>query len=122
MASREEEKTEKIQVLLSPDDFAELTKKISREALSAGEPPVSVSSYVRNLIRRKLGQSENQDKLVSDCIADLNLSPSMKDDIQSFIQSQQDLSDDMQTIPGVVMDPVARLNYNQVDNVQRFQY
>lgn len=65
---------------------------------------------------------ENQDKLVSDCIADLNLSPSMKDDIQSFIQSQQDLSDDMQTIPGVVMDPVARLNYNQVDNVQRFQY
>jgi hypothetical protein len=61
MATREEEKTEKIQVLLSPDDFAELTKKISREALSAGEPPVSVSSYVRNLIRRKLGKSEKKD-------------------------------------------------------------
>jgi hypothetical protein len=65
---------------------------------------------------------ENQDKMVSDCISDLNLPASLKDDIKSFIQGEQDLSDDMQTIPGVVMDPVARLNYNQVDNVQRFQY
>jgi hypothetical protein len=65
---------------------------------------------------------ENQDKMVSDCINDLNISASLKDDVKSFIQGEQDLSDDMQTVPGVVMDPKARSNYNQIDSVQRFQY
>ena len=41
-----EEKTEKIQVLLSTEDLEELGKKISKQALTKGEPPVSVSHYV----------------------------------------------------------------------------
>lgn len=52
-----EDKTEKIQVLLSSEDLEELGKKISKQALSKGEPPVSVSHYVRKLIRRDLGRS-----------------------------------------------------------------
>ena len=52
-----EEKTEKIQVLLSTEDLEELGKKISKHALTTGEPPVSVSHYVRKLIRRDLGRS-----------------------------------------------------------------
>lgn len=52
-----EEKTEKIQVLLSTEDLEELGKKISKQALTKGEPPVSISHYVRKLIRRDLGRS-----------------------------------------------------------------
>jgi hypothetical protein len=56
-----EDKTEKIQVLLSTDDLEELGKKISKQALTKGEPPVSISHYVRKLIRRDLGRSADQD-------------------------------------------------------------
>jgi hypothetical protein len=52
-----EEKSEKIQVLLSIEDFEELSKKISKQALTKGDPPVSVSHYVRKLIRRDLGRA-----------------------------------------------------------------
>ena len=55
--SKGEDKTEKIQVLLSTEDLEELSKKISKKALTAGEPPVSISHYVRALIRRDLGRS-----------------------------------------------------------------
>ena len=43
--SEQSEKTEKIQVLLS------------KEALAKGEAPVSVSHYVRKLIRKNLGKT-----------------------------------------------------------------
>jgi hypothetical protein len=56
-----EDKTEKIQVLLSTDDLEELGKKISKEALTKGEPPVSISHYVRRLIRKNLGRSADED-------------------------------------------------------------
>jgi hypothetical protein len=52
-----EDKTEKIQVLLSSDDLEELSKKISKKALTKGEPPMSISHYVRDLIRRDLGRA-----------------------------------------------------------------
>lgn len=52
------EKTEKIQVLLSEEDLSDLTRKISKKALAKGEAPVSVSHYVRSLIRRDLGKTE----------------------------------------------------------------
>jgi hypothetical protein len=52
-----EEKSEKIQVLLSIEDFEELSKKISKQALTKGDPPVSVSHYVRKLIRKDLGRA-----------------------------------------------------------------
>ena len=56
-----EDKTEKIQVLLSTEDLEELGKKISKEALTKGEPPVSISHYVRRLIRKNLGRSADED-------------------------------------------------------------
>lgn len=56
-----EEKTEKIQVLLSSEDLEELSKKISKKALTQGDPPESISHYVRRLIRRDLGRSSDKD-------------------------------------------------------------
>jgi hypothetical protein len=50
------DKTEKIQVLLSSEDLEDLGKKISKRSLLTGEPPESVSHYVRNLIRKNLGK------------------------------------------------------------------
>lgn len=57
-AEEKAEKTEKIQVLLSSEDLSDLTRKISKKALAKGEAPVSVSHYVRSLIRRDLGKTE----------------------------------------------------------------
>ena len=51
------EKDEKIQVLLSGEDLSDLTRKIAKKALANGEAPVSVSHYVRSLIRKDLGKS-----------------------------------------------------------------
>lgn len=50
------DKTEKIQVLLSPEDLEDLSKKISKRAIQTGNPPESISHYVRRLIRRNLGR------------------------------------------------------------------
>jgi hypothetical protein len=55
--SAQDEKTEKIQVLLSKEDLSDLSRKLSKEALSKGEAPVSISHYVRRLIRRNLGKT-----------------------------------------------------------------
>lgn len=51
-----DEKVEKIQVLLSTEDLEDLSKKISKRSIQTGEPPESVSHYVRNLIRKNLGK------------------------------------------------------------------
>jgi hypothetical protein len=51
-----EDKTEKIQVLLSSEDLEDLGKKISKKSLLTGEPPESISHYVRRLIRKNLGK------------------------------------------------------------------
>lgn len=51
------EKDEKIQVLLSGEDLSDLTRKIAKRALANGEAPVSISHYVRSLIRKDLGKS-----------------------------------------------------------------
>lgn len=59
--SSQQEKTEKIQVLLSEEDLTDLSRKIAKSALSKGEAPVSVSHYVRKLIRRDLGKSTSND-------------------------------------------------------------
>jgi hypothetical protein len=55
--SSKQEKTEKIQVLLSRSDLNDLSKRIAKESITSGEPPVSVSHYVRKLIRRNLGKA-----------------------------------------------------------------
>lgn len=51
-----EDKTEKIQVLLSSEDLEDLGKKISKKSLLTGEPPESISHYVRRLIKKNLGK------------------------------------------------------------------
>lgn len=58
MASHED-KTEKIQVLLSSEDLEDLSKKISKRAIQTGNPPESISHYVRRLIRKNLGKPTN---------------------------------------------------------------
>lgn len=55
--ANQQEKTEKIQVLLSEEDLTDLSRKIAKKALSKGEAPVSISQYVRNLIRKDLGKT-----------------------------------------------------------------
>jgi hypothetical protein len=59
--SKHQEKSEKIQVLLSEEDLADLSRKIAKKTLSKGEVPVSISEYVRNLIRKDLGKTVEQD-------------------------------------------------------------
>jgi len=56
--ANQQEKSEKIQVLLSEEDLTDLSRKIAKKALSKGEAPVSISQYVRNLIRRDLGKTQ----------------------------------------------------------------
>lgn len=51
-----QDKTEKIQVLLSAEDLEDLGKKISKRAIQTGNPPESISHYVRRLIRKNLGK------------------------------------------------------------------
>lgn len=55
------EKTEKIQVLLSDEDLTDLARKIAKLALAEGDAPVSISQYVRNLIRKDLGKTLERD-------------------------------------------------------------
>ena len=57
MSKKSQEKTEKLQVLISEEDLTDLTRKISKEALSKGEAPISVSHYKRRLIRKNLGKT-----------------------------------------------------------------
>jgi hypothetical protein len=54
--SSKEEKTEKIQVLLTKEDLSDLARKIAKKSLAQGEAPVSISHYVGNLIRKNLGK------------------------------------------------------------------
>lgn len=64
------------------------------------------------------GFEKNQEKIVKDCMSQLGIDSSMKDDVTSFIQSIQDISDGF----SIVMDPKPVPNLNQIDNVQRFNY
>ena len=57
MSKKSQEKTEKLQDLISEEDLTDLTRKISKEALSKGEAPISVSHYIRRLIRKNLGKT-----------------------------------------------------------------
>ena len=59
--SEKAEKTEKIQVLLSDEDLTDLSRKIAKKSLAKGEAPVSISQYVRNLIRKDLGKTVSKD-------------------------------------------------------------
>lgn len=58
------------------------------------------------------------DKLTDDCMNQLNIDKSKSDAVKSYIEGLQDLSDGL----SVVMAPNAEFQYNDIDQVQRFQY
>jgi hypothetical protein len=59
--SSQQEKSEKIQVLLSEEDLTDLSRKIAKNSLAKGDAPESISHYVRKLIRRDLGKTTSED-------------------------------------------------------------
>ena len=54
--------TEKLQVLLTKEDQRSLNQIIARRAFELGERPVSLSSYVRELIKEHIIQNTPEQK------------------------------------------------------------
>jgi hypothetical protein len=46
--------TKKLQVLLSDDEVTAINRIILNDAIEGGERPVSVSAFIRNVIRREI--------------------------------------------------------------------
>ena len=46
--------TKKLQVLLSDDEVTAINRIILNDAIENGERPVSVSAFIRNVIRREI--------------------------------------------------------------------
>lgn len=58
------------------------------------------------------------DQITNDALNQLGIDKSKKDEVQSYIESIYDLSDGI----SVIMAPNPEINYNGIDQVQRFQY
>ena len=48
--------TKKLQVLLTEDEVREVNRVILNDALEAEQRPISVSAFIRNLIKEELGK------------------------------------------------------------------
>lgn len=46
--------TKKLQVLLSEDEVTSINRIILNDAIESGERPVSVSAFIRNVIRKEI--------------------------------------------------------------------
>jgi hypothetical protein len=46
--------TKKLQVLLSEDEVTSINRIILNDAIEGGERPVSVSAFIRNVIRKEI--------------------------------------------------------------------
>lgn len=46
--------TKKLQVLLSEDEVTSINRIILSDAIERGERPVSISAFIRNIIRREI--------------------------------------------------------------------
>lgn len=46
--------TKKLQVLLSEDEVTSINRIILNDAIETGERPVSVSAFIRNVIRKEI--------------------------------------------------------------------
>jgi hypothetical protein len=55
---------------------------------------------------------------VEDLLDNVNINPSKKESIKRYMQDMYNLSDGMT----LIMSPYPELNYNGIDQVQRFQY
>ncbi len=58
------------------------------------------------------------DEITNDCVNQLGIDKSKKDQVQDYLQSLYTLSDGL----SVVMAPGPEMQYTGIDQVQRFQY
>lgn len=58
------------------------------------------------------------DQITTDCLNQLGIDKSKKDQVESYLQSIYSLSDGL----SVVMAPSPEFQYTQIDQVQRFNY
>lgn len=58
------------------------------------------------------------DQVTNDCVSQLGIDKSKKDQVQDYLQSLYTLSDGL----SVVMAPGPEFQYTGIDQVQRFQY
>jgi hypothetical protein len=61
---------------------------------------------------------DSVDQITDDALNQLGIDKSKRDEVQSYIESIYDLSDGI----SVIMAPNPEINYNGIDQVQRFQY
>lgn len=54
--------TKKLQVLLSEDEVSLINRIILNEAIETGERPISISAFIRELIRQEIENKVKDDK------------------------------------------------------------
>jgi hypothetical protein len=54
--------TKKLQVLLSEDEVSLINRIILNEAIESGERPISISAFIREIIRQEIESKVNDDK------------------------------------------------------------
>jgi hypothetical protein len=54
--------TKKLQVLLSEDEVSLINRIILNEAIETGERPISISAFIREIIRQEIESKVNDDK------------------------------------------------------------
>lgn len=66
MSIRNHKLTKKLQVLLTEDEVSEINRLILNEAILNQARPVSISAFIRDLIKReiKLKSNDNQNSII----------------------------------------------------------
>jgi len=54
--------TKKLQVLLSEDEVSMINRIILNEAIDTGERPISISAFIREIIRQEIENKVNDNK------------------------------------------------------------
>lgn len=54
--------TKKLQVLLSEEEVSLINRIILNEAIETGERPISISAFIREIIRQEIENKVNDDK------------------------------------------------------------
>jgi hypothetical protein len=54
--------TKKLQVLLSEDEVSLINRIILNEAIESGERPISISAFIREVIRKEIEEKVKDDK------------------------------------------------------------
>ena len=78
-----------------------------------------VKKYEKYFNFHDSGEFEDSvDQITNDCISQLGIDKSKKEEIQSYLEDLYTLSDGL----SVVMSPDPQFQYTGIDQVQRFQY